>query len=134
MRRARTIPTVSPSALLVCALILVHAVAAHGGDDGGHAAHVASDMGMDMGMGASMSTGDEAKAPEIEYPPTYFAHGEHAGLMLGHIGFMSVSWIFILPVGETSPPPRDQPSPFLSMRLVLTCFSQRSCYRWSTRE
>ncbi|KAI6779467.1 Protein of unknown function (Ytp1) [Emericellopsis cladophorae] len=85
MRRANIIQLASPSAVLLCALIFAIGVAAHGG-------HGASEMSMDMGMNG------EDEAPETEYLPTYFAHGEHAALMFSHIGFMTVSWVLVLPV------------------------------------
>lgn len=34
------------------------------------------------------------------YPPTYFAHAEHIGVIYAHIALMILSWVFVLPVGE----------------------------------
>lgn len=53
------------------------------------------DEGMDMGGG------DDAPKPDPEsYPPTYFTHPEHQGLMYAHIAFMTVAWVFLLPPGK----------------------------------
>ncbi|KAL8732147.1 MAG: hypothetical protein Q9166_002894 [cf. Caloplaca sp. 2 TL-2023] len=31
-------------------------------------------------------------------PPTYFTHSAYSGLMLAHIGFMTIAWFFVLPI------------------------------------
>ena len=76
----------------VAVLGLVPAALAHGGDD---------DMNMDMGMGAD--TPADQPLPEGEYPPTYFALGEHTAAIYGHIGLMVIAWVFMLPVGKLLP-------------------------------
>lgn len=48
--------------------------------------------------------GANANGAVIEYPPTYFAHTEHAGLMYAHIVLMVMSWIVFLPVGMLDSP------------------------------
>ncbi|OIW26924.1 hypothetical protein CONLIGDRAFT_581735 [Coniochaeta ligniaria NRRL 30616] len=49
---------------------------------------------MDTGGGG----GADTPKPEPEsYPPTYFSHPEHQGLMYAHIAFMTVAWILLLP-------------------------------------
>lgn len=42
---------------------------------------------------------DELKVSS-EYPPTYFAHSDHVGVICTHIALMTLAWVFILPVGE----------------------------------
>lgn len=32
-------------------------------------------------------------------PQSYFAYGNHSGIMLAHIAFMTLGWLFVLPVG-----------------------------------
>ena len=32
-------------------------------------------------------------------PQSYFTYGNHSGLMLAHIAFMTLGWFFVLPVG-----------------------------------
>lgn len=74
----------------VAALALAAAlpvVLAHGGDGGMH---------MD---GGDMET-DNIPKEEQQYPETYFSHAEHAGLMYAHIVFMTLAWVFALPVGR----------------------------------
>ncbi|KAI5925613.1 hypothetical protein F4810DRAFT_717939 [Camillea tinctor] len=51
------------------------------------------DMGGDMDM-----TIEEPKPDPDSYPPTYFSHPEHAGVMYAHIASMVISWVFILPI------------------------------------
>ncbi|KAI1501549.1 hypothetical protein F5X99DRAFT_418457 [Biscogniauxia marginata] len=50
-------------------------------------------MDMDMDM-----TAEEPKPDPDSYPPTYFSHPEHAGVMYAHIALMVVSWVFVLPI------------------------------------
>jgi len=88
--------SLATSALSVLAgvtiLGLVPAALAHGGDEG---------MNMDMGTGAD-SPADQP-LPEGEYPPSYFALGEHTAAIYGHIGLMVIAWVFMLPVGKPLP-------------------------------
>lgn len=71
--------------------LLLPAVLAHG-DDGA--------MDMDMSMGDNViATGDEP-ATDVEYPPTYFSHAEHRGVLIAHIALMVLAWVVALPLGE----------------------------------
>lgn len=88
---------------VVALSLMVPGVLAHGDEAGG----------MDMGVGEAggmggmmnMSTPD-AKPDESSYPPTYFAHPEHQGLLWAHIVVMAIGWIIVLPVGKISHPLR----------------------------
>ncbi|KAH8657264.1 hypothetical protein BGZ61DRAFT_371541 [Ilyonectria robusta] len=42
----------------------------------------------------------EADKPkdDSEYPPTYFAHLDHVGVIYTHIALMVIAWVFVLPV------------------------------------
>ena len=42
---------------------------------------------------------DEPK-DNSEYPPTYFAHPDHVGVIYAHIALMTLAWVFVLPVGK----------------------------------
>ncbi|KAL6877241.1 hypothetical protein HDV57DRAFT_139197 [Trichoderma longibrachiatum] len=35
---------------------------------------------------------------DSEYPPTYFAHPEHAHVLYAHIALMTVAWVILLPI------------------------------------
>ncbi|KAI1080285.1 hypothetical protein F5B20DRAFT_107016 [Whalleya microplaca] len=71
---------------LAAALGALPVVLAHGhGDEG------AMDMGTDMAA-------EDPKPDEASYPPTYFAHSEHASVMYAHIAFMVIGWIVMLPM------------------------------------
>lgn len=50
------------------------------------------------GHGGAMSEADLPK-DDSEYPPTYFSLSDHSGLMYAHICLMTLSWVFVLPVG-----------------------------------
>lgn len=88
-------------------IVLVPLVLAHGNDHE-KAAGSGEEMSMDGGGdggGQGHAHGhmsDEPKA-ESEYPPTYFALADHAGIMYAHIGLMVLAWVFLLPGGEFSP-------------------------------
>ncbi|KAF7563725.1 hypothetical protein G7046_g366 [Stylonectria norvegica] len=61
---------------------LFSTVSAHGGDNGGeHEGH-----------------NDAAPKDASEYPPSYFAHTEHVGLIYAHIAVMILAWVFVLPI------------------------------------
>ncbi|CAG9956121.1 unnamed protein product [Clonostachys rosea f. rosea IK726] len=79
-------PLVSRTALVLAVAAALPLVLAHGGD-GGHGMHGNGSMEADM------------PKDESEYPPTYFAHPEHRGLIVGHIALMTIGWVLILPVG-----------------------------------
>lgn len=69
--------------------LLVPTVLGHGDDEA---------MDMDMGSGRTFS--GNASQPEPEFVPSYFAHPEHRGVLLGHIGLMVLAWVFVLPLGK----------------------------------
>ncbi len=97
MRPTRA-PSISIRSVLVLVLgILLATAQAHGGSSGSSQHGDAESM--DMGMNTDMDK------PQDEYPPTYFAHAPHAGLMYAHIGLMVVAWVFVLPVGKFEPSP-----------------------------
>lgn len=75
----------------VAVLGLVPAAFAHGDDEG-------MDMGMNMGANGTL----DQPRPEGEYPPTYFALGEHTAAIYGHIALMVIAWVFVLPIGKLS--------------------------------
>lgn len=56
---------------------------------------------MDMHMGSDMSIGVDEPQPEVEYPPSYFSHPDHRGVLLAHIGLMVLAWVMILPLGKS---------------------------------
>ncbi|OAA54800.1 integral membrane protein [Niveomyces insectorum RCEF 264] len=91
-----TAQSILGSSLLLgaCVLALAPAVVlAHGDDE-------PTNMDGMGGMGAvdavSTNTTDAPK-PEASYPPTYFAHPEHRGMMYAHILLMTLGWVFALP-------------------------------------
>lgn len=89
--------------LLATAAVLgavLPAVLAHG--DEGMSMHADMDGAMDM----------SAQQPEHdaqEYPPNYFGHAEHRGILLAHIALMVLGWVVVLPLGESRAvvPPRE---------------------------
>ncbi|KAK6852051.1 hypothetical protein PG995_012176 [Apiospora arundinis] len=77
-----TTTTTALSLLATVALIgAIPAVLAHG-DDG---------EGMDMGAPKEDQKMDS-------YPPTYFSHPEHRGVMYAHIVLMVLGWVIVLPI------------------------------------
>jgi hypothetical protein len=84
-------PSLSAGTILVLGLARLSTVLAHGDDGHGH-------------NGSS----DHMDEPQDDYPPSYFSHPDHAGLMYGHISVMVIAWVFVLPVGmltgSTRPP------------------------------
>ena len=56
------------------------------------------DEAMDMGMGSDETFSGNASQPESEIVPSYFAHPEHRGILLGHIGLMVLAWVIVLPL------------------------------------
>lgn len=64
-------------------------------------AHGDEGMNMDGDMDGAMEIGaqqpDEAAQ---EYPPNYFSHPEHRGILVAHIALMVLGWVFVLPLGE----------------------------------
>lgn len=57
---------------------------------------------MDMYTGADMSIVVSEPQPEVEYPPSYFSHPEHRGVLLAHIGLMVLAWVIVLPLGKSN--------------------------------
>lgn len=39
------------------------------------------------------------RSPDQPYPPTYFEHQQHTGLIYGHIAVMVAAWVCLLPAG-----------------------------------
>jgi hypothetical protein len=79
----------SPGAYTLASVLLVglaSIVSAHGHDDR---------TNMNMGETPAAMADQDAAGPQ-----TYFHHGEYAGFMTAHIILMTVSWVFMLPVGE----------------------------------
>jgi hypothetical protein len=68
------------------------AVLAHG-DEGMNMG--GGDMGGPVDMGAQQPDNDAQ-----EYPPNYFSHPEHRGVLVAHIALMVLGWVFVLPLGE----------------------------------
>ncbi|CAN8105016.1 unnamed protein product [Discula destructiva] len=54
-------------------------------------------MDMDMGSDMPIISVDEPK-PEVIYPPIYFSHSEHRGVLLAHISLMVLAWVLVLPI------------------------------------
>jgi hypothetical protein len=71
--------------------LLLPLAAAHGDDE-------KKNMNMDMGM--SIPEPVATPVPADSFVPNYFAHSEHRGLMYAHISLMTLSWMFVLPVGK----------------------------------
>lgn len=69
---------------LVLGLLLLPLVAASGDDEHKHGHE----------HGGAMEGAEEP----VEYPPTYFSHLEHVGVMYGHILLMTLAWVFVLPI------------------------------------
>jgi uncharacterized protein DUF2427 len=76
-------------------LALLPAALGHGDEHGHDAA-----MGHSMADEGHDHAAPDAPTPGDEYPDTYFALADHAGLMYAHIALMILAWIFVLPVGE----------------------------------
>jgi hypothetical protein len=65
-------------------------------------AAVAHDHDDDMEISSSMPDmlrPTLAASSDVPAPETYFNYGEHAGFMTAHILLMTISWVFILPIG-----------------------------------
>ena len=91
-----------PTRVSVAALLLVLAsiITAHGDDE-----HTS----MDMGAGMNMSMGGKSNTtmpldPERNYNqydvPSYSGLDVHTGLLLAHVVFVVLAWVFVLPIGE----------------------------------
>lgn len=53
--------------------------------------------------GMAMDVGHSAQAPSLSnatVPATYFQSREHSGLLMAHIVFMTIGWVFVLPIGR----------------------------------
>ena len=55
-------------------------------------AHGDGHEGMDMGTAPAVQPHDPTSS--------YFVYPEHQGLIMAHIGFMTIAWVFMLPVGR----------------------------------
>lgn len=69
---------------------MIALASAHGGDGD------SSMLSMNNMEGMAMQ---DQKPANVTYPPTYFAHPEHSGLIYGHIALTVIAWVFFLPVG-----------------------------------
>ncbi len=74
---------------------LVSVVVAHSHDE---------DMIMDIGESATpmqtfASLKSSVNATVLAKPGTYFQYGPHSALLTAHIFLMTISWVFILPIG-----------------------------------
>ncbi|KAL8693567.1 MAG: hypothetical protein Q9218_001609 [Villophora microphyllina] len=86
--------TTAISLSIIIPLVLAHEHSGHG------------EGGMDAGasMTASVSpmalpmASHTASAEPQPLSPTYFTHPDYSGLMLAHIGLMTVAWFFVLPI------------------------------------
>ena len=77
----------------VILLGLISSVVAHGGKE-------TEGMNMDIGglsISSPVATGTNGAMAE---PASYFQLTEHTTLMFAHILFMTIGWVFVLPVGE----------------------------------
>lgn len=82
-------------AALAAALLLVSLANALPHDD-----HAGMDMNMDQGHGHGDAPAEAPKDTGDPADLSYFAYGEHSGMILAHIILMVLSWCFILPVGR----------------------------------
>lgn len=96
--RSITISALRVASAIAVLGFLVPTVLGHGDDNEA----IDMDMGTDMDMSSGMSSGGNASQPEADFPPSYFAHPEHRGILLGHIGLMVLAWVFMLPLGKYS--------------------------------
>lgn len=55
------------------------------------------EMDMDMNMDATAPVATSEASGDA--PLNYFRLTEHSGLMLAHIVIMTISWVFVLPIG-----------------------------------
>ena len=62
-----------------------------------------SETGMDMGSTSNLSTAGSVDANDPWLLPSYSGLEAHSGLLLAHIAFMVVAWIFLLPIGKCWP-------------------------------
>ena len=74
-------------------LVVIHAVLAH-----------THDGAMEMAAAPSVqsqftNTTISGNMTLHSMPQSYFAYTDHAGLMMAHIVFMTVGWLFVLPIG-----------------------------------
>lgn len=95
LMRSITVSALRVASAIAVLGLLVPTAFGHGDDN--------EAMGMEMGMDMSsgMTSGGNATQPEAHFPPSYFAHPEHRGILLGHIGLMVLGWVFLLPLGKS---------------------------------
>jgi len=83
------------AALLLLGLALT--VSAH--EDG---SHMGTAVGVDMDMSLSESLSNITMSNStIAAPINYFRHPEYSYMMLVHIILMTLSWVFVLPIGNS---------------------------------
>lgn len=59
-----------------------------------------SSPAMEMGMLSETRPIVPATNSSVTSPESYFQYGEHSTLIFCHIMLMSISWIFVLPIGR----------------------------------
>ena len=60
-------------------------------------------LGHSEGHGNSTALAEASKASHLNGSArfqSYFAYPEYGGIMMAHIGLMTVAWLFVLPIGE----------------------------------
>ena len=68
----------------------------------GHDSNSGDSIGMAMSEGTShmASASNVTVNSTVPVLPSYFSHSDFSGLMLAHIAFMAIAWVFILPIGK----------------------------------
>jgi hypothetical protein len=90
-------PSTAAAALLLLLLGLALTVSAH--EDG---SHMGTSAGVDMDMSLSKSLSNITMSNStIAVPINYFRHPEYSYMMLIHIILMTLSWVFVLPIGNS---------------------------------
>lgn len=104
-----------PPALLVSFIALVTAAYAHGDHE---------DMAMAPAtLGEMASSMVNATATAVA-DSSYFQQHEHSGLIIGHIALMTITWVFVLPIGI---------APLAHISRLLADPFQVLCSRFPTR-
>lgn len=68
----------------------------------GHGDSMAMRVSSGIDVHFSNSTTSFANMTFAQSPQSYFAYSKYSGLMLGHIGLMTIAWVFVLPIGESA--------------------------------
>lgn len=80
-------PRLAPLLQALSSALLLGLAAAHGHEDDA----------------ASMSATANMTVEAEPIPPSYLNYGEHGNLMVAHIVFMTIAWVFVLPISECLP-------------------------------